>query len=131
LERYKSEFARININFESQLGIATRRIQVELDALSLIHKLRTEQEFTRINDLWKHMVELRSSLLSIIPTGLGLAYTADEQQRDEWEQKTREKFNVCVGDVLRGRMGNANGAREEETQGEQTTDKRDSPPLPA
>src|ERR1035437_9857313 len=60
LEKQRHEYSQLNIAFQSQLEIATRRLQVELDALALVHKLRTQEEFTRLAGLWKHIANLRN-----------------------------------------------------------------------
>lgn len=60
LEKQKQEYSQLNIAFQNQLDIATRRLQVDLDALGLIHKLRTQEEFTRLSGLWIQIVSLRN-----------------------------------------------------------------------
>jgi hypothetical protein len=58
LEKQKQEYAQLNIQFQSQLELATRRIQVELERISLLHKLRTEQEFVKLYELWKKLIRV-------------------------------------------------------------------------
>jgi len=61
LEKQKQDYAQLNITFNHQLDLATRRIQVELDALGHLHKLRTEVEFQKIAELWKSLVRVERS----------------------------------------------------------------------
>jgi hypothetical protein len=53
LAKQKQDYAQLNIAFTQQLDLATRRVQIELDALGHLHKLRTQSEFQRISELWK------------------------------------------------------------------------------
>jgi hypothetical protein len=62
LAKQKQEYAQLNIEFTQQLDVATRRIQTELDALSHLHKLRTQSEFEKLQELWKRIEALRSAL---------------------------------------------------------------------
>src|ERR1700731_1947465 len=56
LEKQKQEYAQLNIAFTNQLDIATRRLQIELDAQGLLQKLRVESEFERVKELWRRIV---------------------------------------------------------------------------
>jgi hypothetical protein len=65
LEKQKQEHAHVNIEFTNQLGIATRRLQTELDAVGHLRKLAIESEFQKLNALWKSLaaVEIASGTL--------------------------------------------------------------------
>jgi hypothetical protein len=45
LEKERHEYTKLNMEFTQQLDLATRRIQIELDAIGHLHKLKTESEF--------------------------------------------------------------------------------------
>jgi hypothetical protein len=77
LEKQKQDYVRLNIAFTNQLDIATRRLQIELDAQGLLHKLRIESEFDRIKELWKRVVLLRDAI-RILPSNDPSSFHFDE-----------------------------------------------------
>lgn len=58
LEEQKQKYAQLNMAAQNQFEIATRRVQSELDKLGVLHKLRTEDEFGKIKELWTHFEEI-------------------------------------------------------------------------
>jgi hypothetical protein len=98
LEKQRHEYSRLNIAFESQLNIATRRLQVELYALGLVHKLRTQEEFTRLAGLWKHIANLRNCFGGLAPQGMTLAFQ-DPQEQKRWNAQVRQQFDQCLNDA--------------------------------
>jgi hypothetical protein len=80
LEKQRHDYSQLNIAFQSQLEMATRRLQVELDALALVHKLRTQEEFTRLAGLWKHIANLRNYFAGLVPKGLTLGFEDPQEQ---------------------------------------------------
>jgi hypothetical protein len=66
LAEQRQKYEQLNIAFSNQLDIATRRIQIELDALGHLHKLRTQAEFERMQELWKALSALRIAI-DILP----------------------------------------------------------------
>jgi hypothetical protein len=92
LEEQKQKYAQLNLQFQSQLDIASRRLQVEFDALSLIHKLRTQEEFSRLAELWKRMANVRDYFEAIAGLGLSLGYSDEEMQKQQ-NEKMRMQFN--------------------------------------
>jgi hypothetical protein len=45
---------------QKQLDISAKRLQLELDSLALVHKLRIQEEFSFLSTLWKKMSALSS-----------------------------------------------------------------------
>jgi hypothetical protein len=61
LAKQRQEYDQLNIAFTNQLDIATRRLQVVLDAVGHLHKLRTQDEFEKLQELWKRIAILRTA----------------------------------------------------------------------
>ncbi len=61
LEKQRQEYARLNLELTHQLDLISRRTQVELDTLGHLHKLRTESEFEKMRELWKHIALVRDA----------------------------------------------------------------------
>ena len=59
LERQKQEYAELSIRLTNQLELASKRVQVELDRLGVLNKLRSESEFQELVELWKGIARLR------------------------------------------------------------------------
>ena len=97
LTTQKQEYAQLNIHLQNQLGDASRRLQIELDALGLAHKLRTEWEFQRLSELWKRIANLQNNFNSINRTGLALRYENAEEQK-QFEEKIRQGFEKWLND---------------------------------
>jgi len=98
LERQKHEYSQLNIAFQNQLDMASRRIQVELDALGLIHKLRTQEEFDRLKGLWKRIANLRIYYGKLAPSGLGFYYAGNDKQKS-YEEEVRRQFETWLNDT--------------------------------
>jgi hypothetical protein len=106
LEKQKHEYAKLNIAFTQQLDLATRRIQVELDALGHLHKLAIESEFEKIRELWKKIAALRTAFYNLPKAGFRLVL-ADAAKQHERELKASEIFidNInALFDVWTGEM---------------------------
>jgi len=99
LERQRHEYSQLNIAFQSQIDVASRRLQVELDALGLVHKLRTQEEFNRLAGLWKRVANLRNSFAGLAQLGITLA-PGDAEERKKWNLNKREQFDTCLNDAL-------------------------------
>src|ERR1019366_6845412 len=72
LEKQRHEYSQLNIALQSQFETASRRLQVELDALGLVHKLRTQEEFTRLSGLWIQIINLRNQYAAFAQSGFRL-----------------------------------------------------------
>src|ERR1035438_492365 len=98
LEKQRHEYSQLNIAFQSQLDIATRRVQVELDALGLVHRLRTEKEFRRFSGLWKRMSSLQNYFAGLAQQGMTLL-PGDAEERKKWNANIRKQFDTCLYDA--------------------------------
>ncbi len=63
-DRYK--FDQLNLQLQNQLADNSRRLQIELDAIGLVHNLRTKEEFTHIAALWKSFAGLDAALHAML-----------------------------------------------------------------
>ncbi len=99
LERQKHEYSQLNIAFQSQLDVASRRLQIELDALGLVHKLRTQEEFNRLAGLWKRVANLRNSFAGLAQQGMTLM-PGDPEERKKWNSHIRQQFDTGLNDAL-------------------------------
>jgi hypothetical protein len=91
IEKEKHKYAEILQTAKSELDKAANRYQVELDSLSLVHKLRMTEEFSHLGQLWKYMAILSYSFNS--STGLGLrTVPADKAECEEYEAKLRSYY---------------------------------------
>lgn len=92
LAKQKQEYAFLNIAFTSQLDLATRRIQVELDALGHLHKLRTQAEFEKLQELWKSVAMLRSALNQLADDELELFGALEDSLLKIYNGKRSREF---------------------------------------
>lgn len=91
LERQRHEYAQLNIGLTHQLDLVTRRVQVELDALGHLQKLRTESEFQIASELWKRIAVLRDSLGFLPKKGFSIRL-ADQKTQHEIVFRTNGLF---------------------------------------
>ena len=88
IEKEKHKYAEILQTARGELDKATNRYQVELDSLSLAHKLRMTEEFSHLGQLWKYMAILSYRFNST--AGLGLrTVPADLDEREEYKARLR------------------------------------------
>jgi len=92
LEKQRQEYTRLNLEFTHQLDLASRRVQVELDAVGHLHKLRAESEFEKVRELWKRIAVLRTAFYCIPKAG-GAPVNPDKQKEHEYHLK-------CSGDFV-------------------------------
>jgi hypothetical protein len=100
LEKQRHEYSQLNIAFQNQLDMATRRLQVELDALGLIHKLRTQEEFTRLSGLWIQIINLRNQYAAFAQSGFRLGF-ADREVQKRVDAENRQQFDKYVNEAQR------------------------------
>jgi hypothetical protein len=98
LEKQKQEYTQLNLKFQSQLDLATRRLQIELDALGHLHKLRTESEFEKVRELWKRVALVRGAFWSLPKAGLFLA-SADKNKQHEYHLEMSKQFTKRVAEA--------------------------------
>ena len=86
IEKEKHKYAEILQTAKGELDKATNRYQVELDSLSLAHKLRMTEEFSRLGQLWKYMAILSSAFNYTASLGLRIV-PADKDEREKFIPK--------------------------------------------
>ena len=91
LAEQRQKYAQLNIDFSHQLDLASRRVQMELDTLGLLHKLRTETEFQKISELWKKLSYLRTAFSSIPRHGFAVV-SPDPQIRHDAHVRASNRF---------------------------------------
>jgi hypothetical protein len=101
LEHQKYEYSQLNIAFQKRLDDASRRLQVELDSLGLVHKLRTQEEFTRLSGLWIQIVNLRNQYAGLAAqSGFRLGF-ADREVQKQVDAENRQQFDKYVNEAQR------------------------------
>lgn len=99
LEKQRHEYSQLNIAFQNQLDIASRRLQIELDALGLVHKLRTEKEFNQMGALYQKMAILKNTFSLFAQLGLTLS-PADAEALKKQNARVREHFDTELNDAV-------------------------------
>ena len=77
--------------------MAARRLQVELDALGHLHKLRTEESVSKIAGLWKRVATLQNSFNVLAGEGIRFV-PADEEARKKQEEELRREVYRSLND---------------------------------
>ena len=65
LEKQRQEYTKLNLEFSHQLDLASRRVQMEIDALGVLRKLSAESEFSIMQELWQRLMKFRESMSTI------------------------------------------------------------------
>jgi hypothetical protein len=91
LAKQRQDYAQLNIAFSNQLDIATRRLQIALDAIGHLHRLTTQDEFDKIQELWKRIVVLRTAFYQL-PSDGRMFMPIDAEVRKELNLKNSEEF---------------------------------------
>jgi hypothetical protein len=95
LEKEKHKYADMLQNAKSELERTTNRYQVQLDALSHIHQLRTDEEFSRLGQLWKRMAVLQDGFK--LATGLGLKIVpSDAEEYKKYQNQVRSEYEKSL-----------------------------------
>lgn len=95
LEKQKHSYAEILQNAKSELDRATSRYQVELDSLSLTHKLRTTEEFARLGNLWRYMAILQDAFTWTAGLKL-MVVPADPDENKKFKAELRMGFEKSL-----------------------------------
>jgi hypothetical protein len=85
LEHQKHKYEELNLQLQNQYERAARRLQLELDTIGLIDKLRTEGQFERLAGLWKRMSILRVSFDEL--GGTFRIWPVDKEFRQKWDSE--------------------------------------------
>ena len=72
--------------------MAARRFQVELDALSHLHRLRTEESVGKIAGLWKRIATIQNSFNIFADEGIRLVPADEEAGKKQDEDLRREMY---------------------------------------
>jgi hypothetical protein len=91
LEKQRQEYTRLNLEFSHQLDLASRRLQIELDAIGHLHRLRTESEFQKIRELWERIAVLRDAFGAIPKAGFAFV-SPDKDKQHKYHIETSQEF---------------------------------------
>jgi hypothetical protein len=107
LAKQKQDYNQLNIAFTHQLDLATRRVQVELDAIGHLHKLRTESEFEKIRELWRCVASLQAAYYNLPRGGIVLSFVDDSlnkkhrvQASFDFSKRLSDTFEVWSRELL-------------------------------
>jgi hypothetical protein len=107
LEKQRQDYTQLNVELAHQLGLVTRRVQIELDTLAHLHKLRTESEFEKIRELWRNVASLQAAYFNLPKNGFGLAFedeTLNTKRRIQcsidFSKRLSETFEVWSRELL-------------------------------
>jgi len=98
LDKQRQDYAQLNIAFTQQLDLATRRVQVELDAIGHLHKLRTESEFQKISELWKSIAMVENAFHALPIPGF-VFNTGSEDQQQQTRFDSSMKFSMRLNEA--------------------------------
>jgi hypothetical protein len=98
LEKQRAEYQRLNTQLQHSLDQTTRRLQVELDRIGLMHKLRTTEEFSHLGLLWKKMAWLNVTFDGACSRGIRLV-PKSEAGMSEYKENQRKKFLTALEDA--------------------------------
>jgi hypothetical protein len=93
LEQDRNHYNQLLQEAKSNLDKAVNRYQVELDTLSLAHKLRTTEEFSHLRQLWKHMAILAADFETAGGMGLRFLPADPNEQKRTLEAQRRSFFD--------------------------------------
>jgi hypothetical protein len=99
LAKQKQEYAQMNLKFQNELDLASKRLQVELNRLEHLHKLRTQAEFEKMFMLWKQIAILHTDFRRL-PGPEDVLPNANEDQKSEYRRKASMRFTACVNDTF-------------------------------
>lgn len=95
LEKERHKYATLLQDAKSDLELAASRYQVELDALSDLHRIRTDEEFVRLGQLWRNMAVLQDALRATLAPGLRIV-PADPQLAEEYKARLRREYERAL-----------------------------------
>lgn len=98
LQDQQQRYAQLNLQLQSHLDVTTRILQVELNTLGHLQKLRTEESVSRIAGLWKRMATLNNWFGMFASGGLQLVPSNDDA-RQKHEEKIRALFNEALNEA--------------------------------
>jgi hypothetical protein len=93
LDKQRQEYTKLNLEFTNQLDLVKRRLQMELDAIGHLRKLRTEDEFEKLRGLWRQISDLRVAFFSLPRGGLTVE-PSDPNKRRELHIKAQRRVHA-------------------------------------
>jgi hypothetical protein len=100
LERQKQEYAQLSIVLTNRLELASKQVQVELDRLGLLNKLRSESEFQELVELWKGVARLRFAFSKLPNEKYNLQSPDDAATHHRVYLKASAEFEKRLGEVF-------------------------------
>lgn len=97
LEEHRQKYNQLNMQMQHDLDSASRRLQIELDALGLVHSLRTKEEFDRLAGLWKRFSDLSAAFHALYSRGLDF-FSSAKQADITYKNKLRDDFHTALLD---------------------------------
>jgi hypothetical protein len=93
LEDHRHKYNQLSLQMQHDLDIASRRLQIELDALGLVHSLRTKEEFSHLATLWKKISTLSFALHTMVEKGQTLIIHSETSYMDSWRTDCEEALD--------------------------------------
>jgi hypothetical protein len=91
LEDHRHKYAQLNQQMQHDLDRASKRLQMELDNLGLVHSLRTKEEFPLLSALWKKFSVLHVAFRSVFNPNKSALYP-DANERRQHSDKLSKNF---------------------------------------
>jgi len=104
LQDQQQKYVQLNLQLQNQLDTAARRLQVDLDTLGYLHKLRTEESINKIAGLWKRIATLQNWFNLIAREGVKLV-PADEEAQKKQDEEFRLETYRSLADCERYLLG--------------------------
>jgi hypothetical protein len=98
LEKQRAEYQQLNTELQHNLGLAASRMQIELDAIGMMHKLRTTEEFSHLGQLWKKLAWLSIAFDQECGSGIRLV-PPDAEGMKQYKEQRRKAFLAAVEDA--------------------------------
>jgi hypothetical protein len=98
LEDHRQKYNQLNMQMQHDLDNASKRLQLELDTLGLVHSLRTKEEFSRLSALWKRFANLTFAFHEMSSPGL-VVVPAHEEEGKRYIAKLSEDFEAALRDA--------------------------------
>jgi len=100
LAKQKQEYAQLNLRFQSELDVASKQLQVELNRLEHLHKLRTQTEFEKMFALWKQIAFLHVRFRTL-PSPERVLLSGTPEERSDYRRKQSIEFIHCLNETFR------------------------------
>ena len=98
LEEHRHKYTTLSQQMQHDLDNASKRLQMELETIGLVHSIRTKEEFSRLAALWKKLASLAVSLGAICGPRQDLGPTYEAGWR-KYKDKLIENFENAAHDT--------------------------------